>query len=292
MDTSALGLVVAVAAIAVTAIYQARICPATGAERAHRRARGVLTACGLTQIWVGSKQKQLGLGSMQLMHEVRAGPAVPPLPSKRLACVAVSTLDAAMQYVPQATLMLAVLVPLMEPLGLRSAAPGARVGMPLAAPPTRASASGQVRTRGGCLRRHADGVPLDAGQQPGGGGLLSAGPGRVPVDVPRDRRCGCVSCTDQAPGLQQGRWQHLQCQQRERQAPAWELKRPCPAGSLAYNVVRTPAQPAAAASSRGAGSGACQTSACAAQVGHLKTVSTGPLHGRGTAVRASSCPAR
>ena len=48
------------------------------------------------QIWVGSKQKQLQLGSMQLMHE----------------------------YVPQATLMLAVLVPLLEPMGLKTAAPG------------------------------------------------------------------------------------------------------------------------------------------------------------------------
>ena len=48
------------------------------------------------QIWVGSKQKQLQLGSMQLMHE----------------------------YVPQATLMLAILVPLLEPMGLQNPGPG------------------------------------------------------------------------------------------------------------------------------------------------------------------------
>ena len=42
------------------------------------------------QVWAGSKQKQLEAGSMQLMH----------------------------QYVPLAAGMLAVLVPLFEPLGL------------------------------------------------------------------------------------------------------------------------------------------------------------------------------
>ena len=42
------------------------------------------------QVWAGSKQKQLEAGSMQLMH----------------------------QYVPLAVVMLAVLVPIFEPLGL------------------------------------------------------------------------------------------------------------------------------------------------------------------------------
>jgi solute carrier family 35 protein E3 len=46
----------------------------------------------LYQIWAGSKQKELRASSMQLLH----------------------------QYTPQAALMLAVLVPMFEPLGLAS----------------------------------------------------------------------------------------------------------------------------------------------------------------------------
>lgn len=48
------------------------------------------------QVWVGSKQKELGAGSMQLMHA----------------------------YAPYAAALLALLVLACEPLGLRSAAPG------------------------------------------------------------------------------------------------------------------------------------------------------------------------
>jgi solute carrier family 35 protein E3 len=50
---------------------------------------GSVAATALYQIWAGVKQKELGLGSMQLLH----------------------------QYIPLAALFLAVLVPLFEPMG-------------------------------------------------------------------------------------------------------------------------------------------------------------------------------
>ncbi|PSC75159.1 Solute carrier family 35 member E3 isoform A [Micractinium conductrix] len=61
---------------------------------------GSVAATALYQIWAGSKQKELGLGSMQLLH----------------------------QYVPLAAGMLAVLVPLCEPMGWRGAPPGSLLG--------------------------------------------------------------------------------------------------------------------------------------------------------------------
>ena len=68
LTTNFIGLLVGVAAILVTAMYQ---------------------------VWAGSKQKELQTGSMQLLH----------------------------QYTPLAALMLAVLVPILEPVGLFENAP-------------------------------------------------------------------------------------------------------------------------------------------------------------------------
>ena len=68
LGTNLLGLLVGLAAILITAMYQ---------------------------VWAGSKQKELQAGSMQLLH----------------------------QYTPLAAVMLAVLVPLLEPVGLFQAIP-------------------------------------------------------------------------------------------------------------------------------------------------------------------------
>lgn len=61
---------------------------------------GSVAATALYQIWAGSKQKELGLGSMQLLH----------------------------QYVPLAAGLLALLVPLCEPMGSAGAPPGSLLG--------------------------------------------------------------------------------------------------------------------------------------------------------------------
>lgn len=61
---------------------------------------GSVAATALYQIWAGSKQKELGLGSMQLLH----------------------------QYVPLAAGLLAALVPLCEPMGWAGAPPGSLLG--------------------------------------------------------------------------------------------------------------------------------------------------------------------
>ncbi|KAL4436857.1 hypothetical protein ABPG75_003996 [Micractinium tetrahymenae] len=61
---------------------------------------GSVAATALYQIWAGSKQKELGLGSMQLLH----------------------------QYVPLAAGLLALLVPLCEPMGWAGAPPGSLLG--------------------------------------------------------------------------------------------------------------------------------------------------------------------
>lgn len=53
---------------------------------------GSVAATAMYQIWAGVKQKELGLGSMQLLH----------------------------QYVPLAALLLAILVPIFEPMGWRN----------------------------------------------------------------------------------------------------------------------------------------------------------------------------
>lgn len=71
LATNLLGLLVGVAAILVTALYQ---------------------------IWAGSKQKELQAGSMQLLH----------------------------QYTPLAAGMLAILVPILEPVGMFEASPDVR----------------------------------------------------------------------------------------------------------------------------------------------------------------------
>lgn len=71
LATNLLGLLVGLAAILVTAMYQ---------------------------VWAGSKQKELQAGSMQLLH----------------------------QYTPLAAGMLAILVPILEPVGLFVANPGPR----------------------------------------------------------------------------------------------------------------------------------------------------------------------
>ena len=52
------------------------------------------------QVWIGTKQKELEAGSMQLMH----------------------------QYTPWATGVLAVLVPVFEPVGFTDPAPGTILG--------------------------------------------------------------------------------------------------------------------------------------------------------------------
>ena len=52
------------------------------------------------QVWIGTKQKELEAGSMQLMH----------------------------QYTPWATGLLAVLVPVFEPVGFLDPAPGTILG--------------------------------------------------------------------------------------------------------------------------------------------------------------------
>ena len=54
----------------------------------------------LVQVWIGTKQKELEAGSMQLMH----------------------------QYTPWATGLLAVLVPIFEPVGFTDPAPGTILG--------------------------------------------------------------------------------------------------------------------------------------------------------------------
>ena len=61
---------------------------------------GSVAATALYQIWAGVKQKELGLGSMQLLH----------------------------QYVPLAALLLAVLVPLCEPMGWSNPTPQTILG--------------------------------------------------------------------------------------------------------------------------------------------------------------------
>eukprot|EP00887_Chlorella_sp_A99_P008012 scaffold12.g8012.t1 len=61
---------------------------------------GSVGATALYQIWAGVKQKELGLGSMQLLH----------------------------QYVPLAALLLAVLVPVFEPMGWRDPGPATILG--------------------------------------------------------------------------------------------------------------------------------------------------------------------
>lgn len=61
---------------------------------------GSVGATALYQIWAGSKQKELGLGSMQLLH----------------------------QYVPLAAMLLGILVPLCEPMGWSSRAAGTILG--------------------------------------------------------------------------------------------------------------------------------------------------------------------
>lgn len=61
---------------------------------------GSVGATALYQIWAGSKQKELGLGSMQLLH----------------------------QYVPLAACLLAILVPLCEPMGWRDRGPSTLLG--------------------------------------------------------------------------------------------------------------------------------------------------------------------
>ena len=59
-------------------------------------------ACVGCQVWIGTKQKELEAGSMQLMH----------------------------QYTPWATGLLAVLVPVFEPLGLTNPEPTTILGFP------------------------------------------------------------------------------------------------------------------------------------------------------------------
>ncbi|KAK2078119.1 hypothetical protein QBZ16_003987 [Prototheca wickerhamii] len=61
---------------------------------------GSVAATAMYQIWAGVKQKELGLGSMQLLH----------------------------QYVPLAAAMLGTLVVVLEPVGLMTRAPGTIVG--------------------------------------------------------------------------------------------------------------------------------------------------------------------
>ncbi|KAK9830364.1 hypothetical protein WJX72_011308 [[Myrmecia] bisecta] len=61
---------------------------------------GAVCATALYQIWAGTKQKELGLGSMQLLH----------------------------QYCPIAAIMLAILVPIFEPMGWEDRAPGTLLG--------------------------------------------------------------------------------------------------------------------------------------------------------------------
>ena len=61
---------------------------------------GSVGATALYQIWAGSKQKELGLGSMQLMH----------------------------QFIPLAAVLLAILVPICEPMGWTNPTPDTILG--------------------------------------------------------------------------------------------------------------------------------------------------------------------
>ena len=61
---------------------------------------GSVLATALYQIWAGAKQKELGLGSMQLLH----------------------------QYVPLAATMLGVLIPVVEPMGWLDRSPDTVLG--------------------------------------------------------------------------------------------------------------------------------------------------------------------
>jgi solute carrier family 35 protein E3 len=74
----------------------------------------------LYQLWVGTKQRELGASSMQLLH----------------------------QYTPQATLMMGALVPLMEPVGWRHLVGGG------------GGADGGAFEGGGALSSHGDGTLL------------------------------------------------------------------------------------------------------------------------------------
>ena len=61
---------------------------------------GAITATAAYQIWAGSKQKELGVGSMALLE----------------------------QYSPLAALLLGIMVPVFEPLGIKDPTPNTLLG--------------------------------------------------------------------------------------------------------------------------------------------------------------------
>ncbi len=75
---------------------------------------------------MGSKQRELGAGSMQLMHA----------------------------YAPYAAGLLALLVPICEPLGLHTGAPGTVLHF-FRCGPVRALHAGRARMTGPCCPAHA-----------------------------------------------------------------------------------------------------------------------------------------
>lgn len=78
----------------------------------------MIRLCGVVcQVWIGTKQKELEAGSMQLMH----------------------------QYTPWATGLLAVLVPVFEPLGVNNPAPDTILGFPYSPASVTAIAGSAVR---------------------------------------------------------------------------------------------------------------------------------------------------
>lgn len=79
---------------------------------------GIELLCAGRQVWIGTKQKELEAGSMQLMH----------------------------QYTPWATGLLAVLVPVFEPLGLTNPVPTTILGFPYSPASVIAIAGSAVRT--------------------------------------------------------------------------------------------------------------------------------------------------
>ena len=107
VTTNVLGMVLSVAAILFSAVYQVK-CVAWCLAPASTYADSLVTlhACAATttfcleQVWIGTKQKELQAGSMQLMH----------------------------QYCPWAAGLLAILVPVFEPMGFISPQPDTILG--------------------------------------------------------------------------------------------------------------------------------------------------------------------
>jgi len=104
VGTSGLGgLLVGAGAVGATALYQvsiARLCVLYAPTDEHDSEHVRSLHCCAVQIWAGSKQNELGAGSMQLLH----------------------------QYSPLAALMLAGMVVSLEPIGMIKRGPDTLLG--------------------------------------------------------------------------------------------------------------------------------------------------------------------